>query len=228
MIRKKRVCFVQWGLACLFLVCVLQGCLTVDPHAAWKLEEKQPDELMDEGMALYNDGGFAAAIDAFQKIVDRYPYSKFSVAAELRIADSHYYQQEYDVAYDAYSEFQRLHPKNADMPYVLYQMGMCHFDQTSTIDRDQSHTQMAKQHFERLVNTYPKSEYSPKAYWNIRECLILMAESELYVGRFYYKMGKYGAAMKRFRYVLENYPDLGQYHDALEYLSLCQEKVRTE
>ncbi len=228
MIREKSVSIILWGLALLVWGCVLQGCSTSPDHEVWKLEEKQPVELMEEGMELYNENAYALAIEAFQKIVDRYPYSKYSIDAELKLADCHYYEYDYEIAYDAYSEFQRLHPKNANMPYVLYQMGMCHFDQTSTIDRDQSHTQMAAQQFERLVNTFPKSEYSSKAYWKIRECYILLAESELYVGRFYFKMEKYGAAMKRFRYLLENYPDLGQYHDALEYLSLCQEKMRAE
>jgi outer membrane protein assembly factor BamD (BamD/ComL family) len=38
-------------------------------------------------------------------------------------------------------------------------------------------------------------------------------------------MKEYRAAMGRYRYLLENYPDLGQYHEALEYLSKCKDKL---
>ena len=62
----------------------------------------------------------------------------------------------------------------------------------------------------------------------IRECYINLAEHELYVGRFYYKMKKHRAAMGRYRYILENYPDLGQYHEALEFLSKCKAELNKE
>jgi len=38
-------------------------------------------------------------------------------------------------------------------------------------------------------------------------------------------MGKYRAAMARYRYLIEHYPDLGQYHVALESLRKCQEMM---
>ena len=34
--------------------------------------------------------------------------------------------------------------------------------------------------------------------------------------------------MNRYRYLLENYPDLGQYHEALEYLTKSEEKLAEE
>ena len=55
-----------------------------------------------------------------------------------------------------------------------------------------------------------------------------LAGSELYVGHFYFKMKRYNAAMSRYRYILKNFPDLGQYHEALEYLSKSEEKLAEE
>ena len=31
--------------------------------------------------------------------------------------------------------------------------------------------------------------------------------------------------MARYRYLVQSYPDLGQYYEALEYLSKCKEKL---
>ena len=38
----------------------------------------------------------------------------------------------------AYTEFINLHPTNENLPYVMYQIGMCYYNQITTIDRDQS------------------------------------------------------------------------------------------
>ena len=31
--------------------------------------------------------------------------------------------------------------------------------------------------------------------------------------------------MSRYKYLIENYPDLGQYHEALEFMRKCKEKM---
>ncbi len=219
----------HWNIIVFAASCIalfLMGCA---PKAVGtKGAEKTAAELMEEGLYYFEKGYYQGAFESFQKIKDRYPYSKYCAEAELKMADALYNKQSYDEAFDAYNEFQRLHPKNPNIPYVIYQKGMCHFNQTSTIDREQSHSLQAKEEFDRLVKRYPQSEHSDEALWKIRECYMLLAGAELYVGHFYYKMKKYKAAMVRYRYVLEHYPDLGQYHEALEYLTKCKEKLAEE
>ncbi len=224
--KGKRCQWVGVSLLGAAMVAFLAACFTINPHTKWALEEKSPAELLQEGMDFYNDGGYPLAKESFQKVVDRYPYSKESVEAELKLADCLYHQHEHDSAFDAYNEFQRLHPKNLHNPYVYFQMGMCHFEQTSTIDREQSHTQQAKENFERLMKKYPNSEYAAQARWKIRECYKLLAGAELYVANFYFKMEKYKAAMIRYRYLLENFPDMGHYQEAILKLSQCKKKLQ--
>jgi outer membrane protein assembly factor BamD len=214
----------KWLFAGVFLVFCLGGCAWIDRFFGEDIE-KSPAELMNDGIENMERGRYSAATEAFQNLKDRYPYSKFAVTAELKMADTLYKRELYDEAFDAYDEFERLHPKNSNIAYVIYQKGMCHFSQVSTIDRDQSNTHAAKEQFERLVKKFPRTEYTNKARRKIRQCYINLAEYELYVGHFYFKMKKYRAAMGRYRYLLENYPDLGQYQEALEYLSKCKDKL---
>lgn len=210
----------------LSLMLFLSGCSLFGWSS--KEEEKTPQELMSEGMEYFEGGYYESATESFQKLKDRYPYSKFAVTAEIKMADSLYRRDLYAEAYDAYSEFEKLHPRNPEIPYVMYQRGMCHFKQVTTIDRDQAHTFLAKEEFERLVKKFPENEYAHRARLKIRKCYIYLAEYELYVARFYFKQKKYRAAMDRYLYVLKNYPDLGQYHEALEYLGKCKEKLAEE
>ena len=216
----------KWSLVATLLVSFLSGCALWD--WMFKEEEKTPAQLMSEGMEDFRKGSYEKATEIFQKIKDRYPYSKFAVEAELRMSDALFRRGLYLEAFDAYGEFEKLHPKNPNIPYVIYHRGMCHFNQISTIDRDQTHTLKAKDQFERLVKKFRRSEYARMARRKIRQCYIYLAEYELYVGHFYYKMKKYRPAMGRYLYLIENYPDLGQYHIALQYLRKCKEKIAQE
>ncbi|MBW1730752.1 MAG: outer membrane protein assembly factor BamD [Deltaproteobacteria bacterium] len=191
-------------------------------------EPETPRALMEKGMESLQSGHYDSAIDAFEKIKDRYPYSRYALTAALKLADALYRKGSYDEAYDVYDEFEKLHPKNPEIPYVIYQKGMCHFRQVGSIDRDQSHTVKAKEEFERLIKRFPRSHYAALAEKRLRCCYIDLAEHELYVGRFYFKMKKYQAARGRFLYVLKHYPDVGQYHEALKYLRMCEEKLAEE
>ena len=137
-------------------------------HLFGEPEPETPGTLMEGGMESMAAGHYQSAIDAFEKIKDRYPYSKFALLAELKLADALFGKGSYDEAYDAYDEFERLHPTNAQIHHVIYQKGMCHFSQIGTIDRDQSHTIKAKEEFQRLIKRFPDSVYARLAQKRLR------------------------------------------------------------
>lgn len=209
------------GICMLFL---LNGCSLW--HSIFGGEEElTPAELMTEGIEEFNDGNFESAAEIFQKIKDRYPYSEFATQAELKMADAQYEKDLFDEAYDSYTEFEKLHPRNPSIPYVMFQKGMCNFKRVGTIDRDQSYTRTAKEDFERLIKMYRNSPYAERARRKVRECYIKLAEHEVYVGDFYFKMAKYRPAMDRYLYLIEHYPDVGQYYTSLEKIKICKEKI---
>jgi outer membrane protein assembly factor BamD len=220
--RSKR--WILQLIAGICLLLLLNGC------ALWNSifgggEELTPAELMADGMEEFNDGNFETAAEMFQKIKDRYPYSKYATEAELRMADAQYEKELFDEAYDGYTEFEKLHPRNPNIPYVMFRKGMCNFRRVSTIDRDQSYTRKAQVDFERLIKMHRRSPYAEKARRKVRECYIKLAEHEMYVGDFYFKMAKYRPAMERYLYLIEHYPDVGQYHESLEKIKICREKI---
>jgi outer membrane protein assembly factor BamD len=205
-----------------FLLSILGGCAT---EKTKKMDDLGPEELLARGLQRLERSDHQGAISAFQAIKDRYPYSKSVIMAELKMADSYYIRKDFDSALGVYDDFERLHPKDSNIPFVMYQKGLCNLQQVRTIDRDQTHTVKAKEEFERLVNRFPESEWANKARANIRKCLVHLAKYELYIGRFYFNMGEYGSALDRFTYLIQNYPDMGQYHEALEYISRCKQRL---
>jgi outer membrane protein assembly factor BamD len=218
-------------IAFLFMVSfflLLDGCSTVSKWFSKEEEDVDVNQLMADGMDNLQAGYYKSAIEDFQKVKDRYPYSKFAITAELKVADGLYLSEEYDQARDAYDEFEKLHPKHPEIPYVIYQKGMCQFMQMTTMDREQGHTLKAKEEFERLISRFPQDVYADRARKNLRKCLIYLAEYEIFVGNFYFKRGFYRAALARYTSVVEKYPDLGQYSEALEKISKCKGKLAAE
>jgi len=187
--------------------------------------EVLPQQLAEEGMEAMAEERYNLAAEKFQNLKDRYPYSRYAILAELKLADALFLRGRYIEAAEAYQEFERLHPKNEAVPYVIYQLGMCYFKQMPTYDRDQSNTVKSIQTFTRLRQTYPESKYAAMAAARLTEAQKNLAGHEFYVGRFYFNMGAYKAALGRFMGLIKNYPDAGYHNQAIEFIRLCREKL---
>ena len=181
---------------------------------------------MRDAVEAFNDRDYKDAIRDFQTIKDEYPFSPYTLLAELKIADSHYNREEYAEAIYQYEDFIKLHPRNEAVPYALFQIGMSYFKQMRSIDRDQDTTRKAVAEFQRLIRTHPDSPFRVRAENRLSICLQNLALHELYVGRFYFKKKNYKAAKARFEGVIKNFPDLGQYSEALSYIKKCDEKLK--
>ena len=188
-----------------------------------KPDDVEPVEvLVQNGMDDYDAGDYKAALENFQKLKDWYPFSKYVTLAELKIADSHYQREEYAEAIIAYQEFADLHPNNEAVPYVIYQIGRCYFDQIDAIDRDQSTTRKAVDTFLQLQRQYPQTLYAERATEHINKCLKNLAGNEFYIAMFYYKSKRYDAALQRFKAIVTKYPDVGVNRIALQYITKCE------
>jgi len=174
---------------------------------ALKTIEGDPEPLYKQGLVLFNKRNYFEAQKKFEQLKASFPDSPpYSLWAELKIADCHFFKKEYVEAIAAYEEFRKIHPTHEEIPYVQYQIGMGYFNQVLTPDRDQTFTQKALSSFEYLMANYPASFLTEKAREKIGVLKKRLADHEFYVGDFYYKQGRYQAAASRFRDLLDQYP----------------------
>jgi len=189
--------------------------------------ERGPEQLVRDGVQAMGEKDYDDALEAFQELKEKYPYSRYAILAELKVADAYFYKKEYADAAVGYEEFVRLHPRNEVVPYVLYQLGMCHFLSFSSTDRDLEETELALETFKRLAQAFPESKFARRAEKQMLECEKRLAANEFYIGRFYFHQDKYEAALNRFQVVLDNYPRaveaLGYEEQIREMLSECEE-----
>ena len=205
---KSHSCF-KLLLAALLLV-LLAGCSSKKTLNALGFTANQPDTpegLAMQGLDYYNHGKYEKALASFEAIMNRYPFSEYSMLAELKSADSNYYMENYEEALLLYKDFEEDHPTNEAIPYVLYQMGMCNHEQIDTIDRDTTGAVNSMYAFTKLLRAYPDSPYSKDAKDRIQDARNFLADHEYYVVSFYVRTKAYSEAEGRLEYLLRQYPE---------------------
>ena len=216
---------------CLVVLLFTTGCTTLKDqfNKIFGVDESATaQELAWEGMDAYENGKYSKAIEKFQKLKDYYPFSKYAILAELKIADAHYQRDEYEEAVFAYENFEQLHPRNEAIPYVIYQIGRCYYDRIDTPDRDQTSARKALEAFQRLIKQFPRDQYSIRAAEHIKTAQKSLVGHAYVVGVFYYNTKHYKAALHRFMSIISDYPDVGYHQKALEYIAKCEASIARE
>jgi outer membrane protein assembly factor BamD len=196
---------------CLFISSLIFSCA----HDTDKIKPAQ--ELYDEAAQLAKKGNVEKAAEAFMQVRTYYPGHELARKAIFNTADLYYDQEDYELALKNYEEFRLLYPTDMDAGYCLFRIGMCHYKQMGTLDRDQNETMKAIQSFEVFMKTYPGSPYVKEAADRLKEAKTLLAKYYAYIGKFYLKKGNSKAACARFQSIKRQYPDadIGEDIDSL-------------
>lgn len=207
----------------LFFACFITGCSSISlPSLPWSKQQLQNDPtaeaLYDEGLGYFKNNKYTLAIDRFQRVKTEFPFAPHVLSAELKIAEAYYLSKQYPEAAAAFKEFQAMHPTNENIPFVLYHLGLAHFDQFTSIDRDQKLTEIARGYFETVVRDHPRSPHAGAAKEKLIKCLAYLAEHEFYIATFYFQEKKYPAAIDRLEQILRRYRETDTAPRALFYL----------
>ncbi len=193
---------------CVLLTMVsLSGCGVID-YFYLPPPEDTAQELFETANDFMAEKDYVAAAERYNKLRDAYPFSPYTLQAELSLADAYFLDEEYDEAVEAYKDFESLHPRHAQMPYVLYQIGAARLKGFVSIDRPTTNLVEGYEYFDRLVQSYPGTDYAQKAPEHMRALRKLMAEHELYIADVFFNMQKYGPAWRRYTYVVDNFKDV--------------------
>ena len=212
-------------LVTLSLLTLVPGCNTM--KETFRIKEKAEvqlpaEQLIIKGMEEFNIGKYFLAIEYFNEILDRYPFSPQAPLAELKAADSNYYMERYEEALVLYREFEERHPTNEAIAYVMYQKGMCSYNRIDRIDRDITGAIESIQAFEELLRAFPDSPYTDEARARIQAATEFLVSHEFNVVEFYLRTKKYAQAETRLNYILAMYPDSSVAPQAKEILDLIE------
>jgi outer membrane protein assembly factor BamD len=159
-----------------------------------------------QGEKLYTKKKYDQAAEKWRKVKEANTSPLLKTLVELKVADALFKDGSYLEAAAEYENFRKLHPKHSKAPYALFMLGLCNFHQVEKTDTDQTPAKNAVTVFETFLKEYPDTDLAKQAREKLNECKSKQASYEIYVGRYYYRTDRYGAAILRFKDALEKYP----------------------
>jgi outer membrane protein assembly factor BamD len=179
----------------------------------------------EKGLKELESKDWVAASKYFGFIKTRFPYSKYAVLAELRLADAEFGAEQYLEAIDSYRLFIKFHPTHEMVAngYASYRIGEGYYKQLSgdfwmfppSFEKDQSSTEDAANELKSFLDKYPDSPYRDKAKQIVITVGKRLADHEWYVARYYWDRGKPMGTVIRLRRLLERYRGVGYDEEAL-------------
>lgn len=181
------------------------------------------EENWNQAEIEFSKKRYLAAQQYYAYIRTKFPYSRFAVLSDLRIADCQFEREHFVEAIDSYQNFARLHPTSEQVPYALYRMGMAHYEQIPGTwfllppphEKDQTAVKDATQALSMYLQRYPDDEHVPeakKAYLDARDRLMA---HERYVANFYEKTGHYRGYVMRLETMKAKFSDVALDPDLL-------------
>lgn len=172
-----------------------------------------------KGMVQLKDESFAEASKYFNFVKNRFPFSRYSTLAELRLADVVFAQEKFSTAIDAYKLFIKFHPMHPQVldGYAAFRICEGYVKQIPSEwflvppshEMDQSATRQALSELTLFLRRYRQSKYRKKGLELHRATLRQLIAHELYVARFYLDRDKPKATILRLEGVLRRYPGAG-------------------
>ena len=205
-------------------VLITAGCAKREQEVS--LENTPPDVIYQQAeKKLSERRGAEDAAQLFTEVERLYPYSEWAKRSIIMSAFAYHQAKLYEESRGAAQRYLDFYPADEDAAYAQYLIALSFYDQIDSVSRDQGVTFQALQALRATVERYPNSEYASSALLKFDLALDHLAGKEMDIGRYYLKKGHFGAAINRFRVVVEDFQTTTHTPEALHrlveaYLSL--------
>ncbi len=210
-------------LGTLVLLLALSSC------SSTPINESDPESMFKDAEGDISSDRYQIAIEKLQLVKNKFPYSRFSALAQLRLADVYFMQDQFIEAATAYELFRDLHPKHEQIPYAMFRVGESYLNDTpGNIQRDITSANQAENAFQLFIQKFPSDPKLTEAKEKLQKSRNLQAEKELLIANFYFKRKKWKSAYGRFESVTKLYGDTPSFSEAQDRLKLVAERVQKE
>ncbi|HEY7498911.1 MAG TPA: outer membrane protein assembly factor BamD [Vicinamibacterales bacterium] len=189
----------------------------------------EPDRfLFERGTEALNRKRWLVAREYFRELTDTYPQSRHRADAKLGIGDTYLGEgsaESYVLALNEFREFLAFYPTHQRADYAQYKLGMTHFRQMHSADRDQTETKEAIKEFTTFVQRFPNSELLAEGKQKLREARDRLGQYDYNVGYHYYRSRWLPGAVDRFESLLKRDPEFSRRDSVYFYLGECYLKA---
>lgn len=173
------------------------------------------DESMRIGMDYFKRGKYEQAVPMFENSLMEAENPEMAAKAQLFLADAYFLDKKYPEEIPAYEQFLEIYGETDDANTAMLRLGLSHYAQLSTIDRDMGAAEGALKAFTKLRDKSPAFAREFELNAKIVELRGMLADRELYVAKFYFRIKKPDSAEGRLKFLIDNYPDTNAYEEGL-------------
>lgn len=189
------------------------------------IENFNAEQIFGRGEYELDRGKPERAAYFFSEIERLYPYSDWAQRALIMQAFAYHQDRDYENSRGSAQRYIDFYPADDDAAYAQYLLALSYYDQIEEVGRDQGLTFQALQALRVVIERYPDSEYARAAILKFDLAFDHLAGKEMEIGRYYLRREHFGAAINRFRVVVENFQTTTHTAEALHrlveaYLSL--------
>jgi outer membrane protein assembly factor BamD len=179
----------------------------------------------EKGLKELEERDWIAAAKYFSFVKSRFPYSKYAVLAEIRLADAEFGAGRYLEAIDSYKLFMKFHPTHDLVVngYAAFRIGEAHSRQLPgdfwllppSHEKDQTSAEDAAEELRKFLVKYPDSPHRKRAEEILATVGRRLAAHEWYVARYYWDRNRPMGTVLRLRRLLDRYAGVGYDEEAM-------------
>lgn len=185
------------------------------------IEGKNAEIVYSEAENLMRDNDFEDAAKRFKDIETYFPYSERAGTAQIMSAYCNFKNKSYIDAIRELDVFLRYHPSNELVPYAMYLRAVSKYMTVSTVGRDSAQAKDARKAFVELINRFPTCKYVEDSQHKIIVLDDIIAAHEMMIGRFYQQNKSSLAALGRYNYVVNKFPNTKSAEEAFYRIVEC-------
>lgn len=184
------------------------------------------DVLYSQARTAMETGNFGKAAKTLEQLDSRFPFGAYKDQVQLDLIYAYYKQDSTADALANIDKFLKLNPTHPDLDYVLYMRGLVNMQADAYFlhdllnidrtDRDPQNAEDAFKDFNRLLKSYPNSQYAADAQKRMQFLKDRLASYAIKVADYYIKIDAWSAAAGRAQSVVETYSDTPFVERALE------------
>ena len=180
--------------------------------------ELQMIEAYNEGLKALDEGDVLFAAKNFNAVENIYPQSIWAPRSILMAAYSYYSQDYYGDAIFELNRFLKNYPLNENTAYAYFLLATCHYERIVDEKKDLSPLLKSKKYFEIIISDFPNTDFSLDAKFKLSLIENTLASKENYIANYYLSQKKWIPAIKRFKFIVENYEETDYVEEALHRL----------
>lgn len=198
-----------------YIVITLLAALIMITGCAKPQEPNKPAKVwLKEGLTQFENEDYKDAAASFENAIKEAETPELAAKAQLFLGDSYFQMENYQEAIPSYQEYLTIYSSSLDAPKALHRIGLSYYRQLESVDRDQSNTELALESFIKLSIDYPKYSQELLLDSKVNELRDMLAEKEIYIAKFYFRINEDEAAEHHLKRFLINYKDTSLYPQA--------------